>query len=330
VLTMPAMVSDDEPEGRRSGTVYLAFAASALGVHLVGGDVRAGTNSVPVPFTLAKPGEIGRRWRAAKSPAPVLERGQVDGSPFLTVHEDPALGFRIRATGYGDHLVPSSGEWLLSELPPGSPWRRERLMVAQVLPLLATLHGLEILHAGAVVLDDVAIGIVARSGIGKSSTIAQLVARGADFLADDVLGLEACGGSLLRAHPGPPLLNLDPAQYRTIPASGRDRLGPLVGRSEKLHLSPSTVDRPVPLGALFFLDRLWQAPPEVLRPAVGGARQVLGNAYLSYATSPRRLVRQLQIAAGLSEHVPLLHLRAGPEEDPASIAARIENHVSRG
>ena len=75
-----------------------------------------------------------------------------------------------------------------------------RLLFAQVLPLAATLHGLELLHASAVAWNGRALGIVAAAGTGKTSVATHLVASGGVLLTDDVLALEEVEGAIV-AHP---------------------------------------------------------------------------------------------------------------------------------
>ncbi len=293
------------------------FASPALGIRLVGGaEPAVGANGVvDVPVRMADPGEIDAAWRRAAAPRTVMLRGSAEYPPVLRVEHDETAGFRIRATGYGDHLVSAAGDALLSDLPDDSDWKRERLMVSQVMPLLATLHGREVLHAGAVVVDGRAIGIAARSGTGKSSTLAHLVAMGATFHADDVIALEpAAGEPGLRVHPGPGLINLDRVQLDAIGPEGRLRFGEVVAETEKVHLAITPGTRTYPLAALFLLER---------GPAGGpaGLARLLGSSYLTYGATPTRMLRQFEVAARIDTHVKQIPLRV--TEDAPGVARRI-------
>ena len=253
------------------------------------------TATVDVPVRLAEPGEIDAAWARAAHPETVMLRGSAEYPPILRVEHDPEVGYRLQATGYGDHLVPPAGDALLSDLPDDTDWKRERLMVSQVMPLLSTLHGREILHAGAVIIDGRAIGIAARSGTGKSSTLAHLVALGARFHADDVIALEPDpAGPGLNALPGPGMINLDRAQLDAIAPEARGRLGEIVAETEKLHLTIPPGTRSYPLDALFHLERGETGPT--------GLARLLGSSYLTYGASPERMLRQFEVAARIDAH----------------------------
>src|SRR5207248_1369448 len=132
-----------------------------------------------------------------------------NGRLWLAVDHHPELGYRIYAPRYGRHLVSSDGTRIVSALPNVAPWRWQRLLFAQALPLAATLQGLEALHASAVELGGKAFAFTAASGTGKTSLAMHLVARGATFLTDDVLAVEARVGALI-AHPGASTLSVAP------------------------------------------------------------------------------------------------------------------------
>ncbi len=108
-----------------------------------------------------------------------------------------------------------------------------RLLFAQVLPLAATLQGLELLHASAVVLDGRTIAFSAPAGTGKTSVAAHLVAGGASLLTDDVLALELSNDGLV-AHSGAPVLAVADAELKAMTGDGRARLGVAIGRSDKV------------------------------------------------------------------------------------------------
>lgn len=305
-----------------NATLPFAFASPSLGVRLVGAGASAAdaaAHVVDVPMTAAEPGEVAARWAAATRPETVMRRGSAEHPPILEVEQDPALGYRLRADGYGDFLVPPGGEWLLAELPDDTDFKRERLLAAQVMPLLSTLHGREVLHAGAVVVDGRAIGIAARSGTGKSSTLAHLVAQGAAFHADDVIALEPDpDGPGLRVHPGPGIINLDRVQLDAVAPDARGRLGEVVAETEKLHLAIRPGTEAHPLAALFLLERGGSGPV--------GTRLLLGSSYLTYGATPERLLRQFEVAARVDATVEQVKLTV--TEDAPSVARRILAAIS--
>jgi hypothetical protein len=271
--------------------------------------------------------ELAARWRQAREPQRLLVKRYAGGEPFLLVEADPEVGFRVWAYDLGAHLVRPDGTALASAFPPGPEWLPRRLVGAQVLPLLAVLRGVEVLHAAAVELEGRTVALIATSGVGKSSTAAHLVARGARFVADDGLGIELADGQL-GVHPGPRTLNLPEEQLDAIEPDRRARLGRRLGESPvggrvEVHLEPPTAGRVPALAGIAFLERSGTGVGSLL-PATDAARRVLANCHVSYLSSPRRRVAQLDVAAALAASVEMVGVRIGAGEDGPAVAARIE------
>jgi hypothetical protein len=174
------------------------------------------------------------------------------GEPFLTVDRTPEGALRLAAPGYGAQEVAPDGRTITVAPAPEHAWRTARLLLAQVLPAAAVLQGLEVLHAGGIVLDGRAVAISAPSGTGKSSLIAHLAVGGAGFLSDDALALDPAAADL-SAYPGPALLVLAPSQLATLPA---EHFGPpLAATEDEVLLTPAPAPAPVPLADLCFVRR---------------------------------------------------------------------------
>ena len=263
--------------------------------------------------------EIEARWADARDPRLLFVNYLPDRRPFLTVERDDALGYRIWAHEHGVHLVPPDGATLLSALPDDPDRYGFRLLAGQVYPLIAALHGREVLHAGAVELGGRLIGFAARSGTGKSSTICQLVARGGRFFADDALALEPTDDGI-RAHPGPRLLNVAVDQLETL--GSPDPLGRRIGQSDKAHFEPPGEADPVPLHAVFFLERGAEGA-SVIEPIQDPSR-ILANASLPYLDTPERLRLQLDVVAALAR-VPLMRFEVGTDDSAAVVAERVQD-----
>src|ERR1700691_386985 len=61
-----------------------------------------------------------------------------DGSPAMSIEQSPDGTFRIFAPQFGTHLVDAAGATVRSRPVAGlEPWRWQRLLIGQVLPLLA-------------------------------------------------------------------------------------------------------------------------------------------------------------------------------------------------
>jgi len=144
------------------------------------------------------------------------------GNRTMSVEYAPGIGYRVWALRHGTHIVSEDGRTIASAPPGWGGWRWQRLLFAQVLPLAAKLQGFELLHASAVHFGQAVVAFVASSGTGKSTLAANLVARGARFVTDDVLAL-ACSNGVVVAHPGPALLGLTEAGTLRYSASVRPR-----------------------------------------------------------------------------------------------------------
>lgn len=242
---------------------------------------------------------------------------------LLTVESHPALGYRIAAAGHGSHLLSPDGRRVLSTRPQADgDWRWSRLFFAQVLPCAAALQGLEVLHASAVRAGGSVTAFVARSGGGKSSLCAHLVAGGAEFFTDDVLALEPRDDGVL-AHPGPSFVTLDPAEQAAMEPEARGRLGRELGRAGKLILSPPAAATSARLSEVMFLERGTrgsQVSVERLDPP--DPRLLLSSTFVAHLPSTDRLVAQLEACAQIARRVPCLRLRI-PEGVSASEAAAV-------
>jgi hypothetical protein len=242
-----------------------------------------------------------------------------NGSLMMCVERHRSSGYRVYAPRYGRHIVSDDGTAIRSALPALAPARSRRLLFAQVLPLAAALQGLEVLHASAVVLGGRAFAFFAASGTGKTSIAAHLVARGGSLLTDDVLALEPCG-ELVVAHPGAPTMNLDPLQLAAVDSGRRARLGPAVGRTDKVHLQPPLHPTAVPLAALCFLRR--GSTLSVERRANPSARELLGTSFVSHLQTPARLLAHLEVSSRIAESLPTftVDLPRGGSAETAAVA----------
>lgn len=242
------------------------------------------------------------------------------GDLFLSVEHAEGIGFLIQAPGFGRHLVSEDGRLLYSHLPAGSSgW--ERLFYAQPLPLAAALQGLELVHASAVVLEPGAVALVAASGTGKTSVAAHLVARGATFLTDDVLALEASDNQVI-AHPGPGRLAIDEVELERL----SHPIGLVVGRSDKLHLSLEPAREAAPLRAVYFLRRVSRGDALVFTRQ-DDPQPLLSSSFLGYLTSPERLLVHLDVSARIAATVPILSVAIPPGVSAKDVARGIHDHA---
>lgn len=149
------------------------------------------------------------------------------------------------------HLDPG-GELLTCGLADPNDAGARRLLCDTVLWSVSLMRGYELLHAGAVCLDDVTICIVAASGVGKTSLLAELLRRDGELLSDDILALSRAGGHVV-AHPGPPLMNLPLGALESMPSAVCDPIARLDNEAW-VHVTPRA-PAPRRLTTICLLDR---------------------------------------------------------------------------
>jgi hypothetical protein len=307
-------------------------AATAFGLDLesevplpffVGAGEGAGGCSTGRPVRISYGEEPPRRPRDAELICD--ERDLDDGVIFQIEAGDD--GYLIKGPAYGSSLLAGDGTAVQ-----GSPGEEgfegwQRLLVAQVLPFAAVLQGLEVLHAGAVVLDGEAVALSGPSGSGKTSLALALQRRGAQLLADDVVAVERADSELL-AHPGAPIAGIDLAEAERLGEQGEgEHAGVLAVNAREQVARAALASEPAPLRALFLLDR---RPEDQAAPRFepeGDPRQLLASTFNFLLTSPQRLADLLDVCARLAAR-RTERVSFGPGTDPDQLAEAIWARLS--
>jgi hypothetical protein len=240
-------------------------------------------------------------------------------------------GYLLEATGYGSFLVSADGARVACAPEDDEPWRWQRYLVGQVLPLVAVLHGFEVFHASVVALGSEAFAFVGPSRAGKSTIAAALTARGARLVADDVLVVHA-GDDPPRAWPGFGLTSVRHDALGLLPPATADRLGPPIGAdADAVRIAVDVAPAPLRLAGIFFLERAakpGQPPVEDVAPV--HPRLLFGASYNLLVRTPERRIRHLDVCARLARSVPASRIAVRPGISPADIAAAVEARVSSG
>ncbi|HXB63872.1 MAG TPA: hypothetical protein VNV42_03240 [Solirubrobacteraceae bacterium] len=285
-----------------------------------------GTNAMPPTRVLLDSTELRRRWAAiASEPARVREVDFGDTSIRTIDFAEPA-GYLLWNRDHGRVLISPDGRELLCEPDPtNAEWAA--IVVAQALPLAATLRGLEVLHASGVVLDGRAVLITGAAGAGKSSLAAALLRAGGLLLSDDAVALRLCDGTLL-AYPGSLALQLRAAEDRRLAAPERAALGRPAGEVEgKRRYVSADPPPPAPLGGLFLLERS-AAQPAVQPLADVSPFALLASTFNLSVRTPERLQRQLDVAAAIAAGGLVHRLRVQPGVDATKLAALVRAYLS--
>jgi hypothetical protein len=179
----------------------------------------------------------------------------------------------LRCVGVGDFFFSRTGRRVKCfPDPAASATVVDSVLYGPVRATLLELQGLICLHASAVVLEGAGVGFVGHSGYGKSTVAAAFVAAGYPLLTDDILAVCARGSRCL-ARPGNQWLRLSPdaasilgPDYRNDTGSGSSKHRVPVNARER-ELSK----KPVPLAALYVLDRQLRAGDGVAVEALSGS-----------------------------------------------------------
>ncbi|MDX6726491.1 MAG: hypothetical protein QOK49_1296 [Baekduia sp.] len=310
-----------------------AWTARAFGLELVGDFEAPGLPPTPTaagrPHTqlrLVDAGAFAAAWDPAGAER-VNEWRYPDGRAFFTIDHHPALGYRIAARRYGRFIVSAGGDEVLCAPYKVSAWSWQRLLIARVLPIAATLRGIEVLHSSAVRIGDGAVAISGPSGLGKSSLAMQLYYRhGAAFLTDDLLGLEAPEGGVV-AHPGFAIVSLRPAERELLSREEKARLGAVVSRGNKTHFALEREPGPLPLRAMFFLEPGEVGAPTIERMEEPDPLLLLASTFVLMVRTPERLRRQLDVCAAIADDVPLYRLRIAPSLNARATAEIVHEHI---
>lgn len=249
------------------------------------------------------------------------ERGP-DGGVNFRIETHPDTGYLISGPQYGAHLLSADGG-LLRCFPEGqSEWAWQRMLIAQVLPFAALLHGLEVFHASAVVRDGEVVAFLGPSRSGKTSLALELCSRGAGFMADDVLALESSQGRLL-AHPGSPVAGVD-RQHRTDSDSAEQVVA--VNARERIVRMPGAAE-PTALAILFFLDRRAEGPQAPSFEPTADAQRLLAATFNFVLATPQRLQGLLEVGA-LAARLRVERIVSGPTTTSSQLADAIERRLS--
>lgn len=285
------------------------------------------SSSTALPRTSVRLGAdaIERRWGAAGGGARRVRELKRGKDVALSVDYAEQAGYLMQAEGFGRLLVSPSGDEILCDpdLEAGPDWAF--ILSAQALPLAATLHGRELLHAAGIGVRGGAVLFAGEPGGGKSSLAAAFVRRGATLFGDDAISLEVRGGEIL-THPSVGAIHLRAAEHDRLTRHEREELGDFDRISGKLRYAHHVPHEPLPFSALFLLERSAEGSPIVPAEDVDPFTLLASTFNLSVRT-PERLTRQLDLVAALAASERVFRLRVLPDSDATSLAALVDRHL---
>ncbi|SHK79062.1 hypothetical protein [Rhodothermus profundi] len=206
------------------------------------------------------------------------------------------------------------GRRITFDVPEDLPAETLRVLILGIgLGILMHQRGHLVLHASAVAMGERVVAFIAEKGYGKSTMAAALHARGYQLVTDDVLVLDEQSDGPPLVLPSYPQLKLWPdalAQAMHTMPDGLPRVHPAIDK--RVTRVPQSVDRPLPLAALFALR-----PGETIqiRPLSGQEAflELLLHTYTRVLLEQTRtLARHLQQVGYLTRYVPVMALERPP------------------
>ena len=251
-----------------------------------------------------------------------------DGRLGFAIDDLGGLGLRIAAPGVGGHHVSRDGRVVRSWPDTPLELRWQQLLLGQVIPLVAALRGLEVLHASAVVRGGLAFAFAGDSGVGKSTLAARLALRGNDLLADDVLTVSLGDSGEPQGHRGSTALSVLQGDGQLASQLLRGGAATVLESDGKRRVLLSTADRVVPLGAVYRLrhDRGGGEPIGV--PLRGSVTDLIGASFIKYVRTPARLSAQLDVLAAIARRCPVVPVNMASGLTSAQLAAGLEAHMT--
>ncbi len=231
----------------------------------------------------------------------VRREGERVAALRIDAHDD--AGHLFTGVGYGRFRLNAAADEVLCAPLPVAHWVRQ--LYGQVLPFAAGVRGLEVLHAGGLVLPGGGVlAVSGPSGAGKTTLSAALLRAGCGFLADDAVALEQRDGVVL-AHPGPAL------SASVVPGG------------EELSLVDA-VQAAAPLRAVCLLRRdAAHRRLEVVDAPSGDPRPLMQTVYDVVRRDPQRLLNQLDLMAAVAQRARVVELRAPLTTAPQALASTL-------
>ena len=319
----PAEVaSADFAAGRRYSAFGLELLSSLEVPQLV--DIDEHRTGTPTVVRELAPDEAGR-WRYPR-PDALVDGRLPDGRLMLGVDHAEGTGYRIWSTGYGRFTVSDDALEIRAAVSrtPLSKW--QRLFFAQVLPLAAAVRGRLLLHASAVAIDGAVYAFAAQSGTGKTSTALHLLGHGATLVTDDVLAVSATDAPC--AYPGASVVAVNSEDLAELDRDERALAGPVdaaIDGKAQVRIPPIT--GPLPLAAVYFLDRGDGTPTLEIEETPPNPRLLLSSAFITYLRTPQYLTTMLDGAARLSRVVRLFNVRVPARFGAAATARELAVHI---
>jgi len=250
----------------------------------------------------------------------VVERGVEGDHRFVHGTHPDQRGTPSDGTRAVHHLSADASVLQCAPSDPADPswWR---VVLDSVLFTVALLQGYEALHAGALATPDGAIAITAASGGGKSTLLTELLGRGLELMADDVLVLESRGTQPPLAHPAAPLMTIPATRISTLGETSRPET--ISSLEDERWIAVPVHPEPLPLKALVVLDRrpgLRLSGLNTNLEKIEDPLAPLMGSLMYFPRSPERQRTRFELASVLASTTALWRLTADLDTPPDVLA----------
>ena len=247
-----------------------------------------------------------------------------DGSALIDIRLHPRRGILFTAPAHGRYAIEPGTRRVMCAPKAGPDWHWQRMLIGQVLPLVAAVRGFHVLHASAIVIDGRAVALSGAPGAGKSTLALELALQGHEILAEDVLSLRLDGAAVI-AEPGVSLVNLRPTEdaERAVREGGFS----VLGRSHKLHVDLPRASEPLPLSALLLLEDADDDAPLVEPVPAPSATEIISTSFVPYLTREQDLLLHLELGSAIATTVPTAKVRVDRRRPAAEIAAAVADYA---
>ena len=251
-----------------------------------------------------------------------------DGRLGLAIDDLGGLGLRITAPQVGGHHISRDGRVVRSwpDRPLAQRW--QQLLLGQVLPLVAALRGLEVLHASAVGRGGLAFAIAGESGAGKSTLAAHLALRGNPLLADDVLTVSLSASGEPQGHRGSTAISVLGDDAKLAARLLHSGAATALESDGKQQVLLATADRTMPLGAVYRLHSDRGRSEPIGPPLRAALTDLIGASFVKYVRTPQRLSAQLDVLAAIARHCPVVPVNVAAGLTSAALAEALEAHMT--
>jgi hypothetical protein len=269
--------------------------------------------------------DLASLWPAAQTREVGRVLTRAGETAAITEHHAEA-GYLITVPGGGHHLVDPDGRSIRSAVDGIPPAWWQAAVAAHGLPLAATLQGIELFHASAVVIAGQVVGLMGGPATGKSTLAARLIQLGARFFADDMIALEMQRRRLV-VHAGLGVVRLGPFAQTAVPSLAAQGLRTLREGDGRTVVELNRDVATLPLRSLYMLRPAPRDADAAVTTEIPDPLRLLSSTCNLSVREPERLRRQFETVSLLGSQARIFNARL-PIGGDRELARAIFEHAA--